>query len=77
VLSGFLVFSDRVVYPIYSTNQQHFAISTLADQECAGALMWTCITIIYLVPATLVTTRLLGVQNGQAKEFVQPRQLPE
>lgn len=59
ILSGFLVFSDRVAYPVYSSMPQHFGFSVLADQQCAGALMWTCVTAIYLVPAAILTTRLL------------------
>jgi cytochrome c oxidase assembly factor CtaG len=76
VLSGFLVFSERVVYPVYFTATHRFGMSVLADQQCAGALMWTCVTIIYLVPAASLTTRLLGVRNQQANDFVQSEQHP-
>jgi putative membrane protein len=60
ILSGFLVFSDRVVYPVYFSAPHRFAMSVLEDQQRAGALMWTCITIAYLVPAAILTTQLLG-----------------
>jgi putative membrane protein len=60
ILSGFLVFSDRVVYPVYFSAPHRFATSVLEDQQRAGALMWTCITIVYLVPAAMLTTWLLG-----------------
>jgi putative membrane protein len=60
ILSGFLVFSERVAYPVYLSTSRQFDLSVLADQQCAGALMWTCVTVIYLVPAAIVTTRLLG-----------------
>jgi len=36
----------------------------LADQECAAALMWTCVTIVYLIPAVILTTRLLSQSNS-------------
>jgi len=63
ILSGFLAFSDRVAYPIYLSAPRPFQISALADQECAAALMWSCVTIVYLIPAALLTIQLLGVQH--------------
>jgi putative membrane protein len=69
ILSAFLVFSDRVVYPVYFSAPRGFGLSVLEDQECAGALMWTCVTILYLVPAAILTTRLLGVRNSHATEI--------
>jgi putative membrane protein len=71
ILSGFLVFCDRVVYPIYLSTPRQFGISALEDQQCAAALMWTCVTIIYLVPAASLTTRLLGVRNPHANNLEQ------
>jgi putative membrane protein len=65
ILSAFLVFSERVVYPVYFSAPHPFAWSVLEDQECAGALMWTCITIIYILPAMVLTTRLLETRNPQ------------
>jgi len=35
-------------------------MSTLEDQQCAAALMRTCVAIIYLVPAAILTMRLLA-----------------
>jgi putative membrane protein len=59
-LSAFLTFCDRVVYPGYLSVHRQFTISPLQDQECAGALMWVCVTFVYLVPAVLITTKLLS-----------------
>ncbi len=39
ILSAFLVFSDRVAYPVYLSADSSAAV--LADQQRAGALMWT------------------------------------
>ncbi len=66
ILSAFLVFSGRVAYPVYLSAPRPVGISVLADQECAGALMWTVVTILYLVPAAILTIQLLGVQNSRA-----------
>jgi putative membrane protein len=60
MLSAFLTFCDRVVYPCYLSGNQHFGISALQDQEYAGALMWVSVTFIYLVPAVVITTQLLS-----------------
>jgi putative membrane protein len=59
-LSGFLSFCDRVVYPSYLSAPRVFGLTPLADQECAAALMWVSVTIIFLVPAVLVTLRILS-----------------
>jgi cytochrome c oxidase assembly factor CtaG len=59
-LSAFLTFCDRVVYPHYLSAHRIFFISALADQECAGALMWVCVTFAYLIPAAVVTIQMLS-----------------
>ena len=60
ILSGFLVFSDRVVYAAYLSMPRHFGLSALEDQQCAAALMWTCVTLVYLLAAACLSTRLLS-----------------
>jgi cytochrome c oxidase assembly factor CtaG len=57
ILSAFLVFSDRIAYSVYLSGDSSAVV--LADQERAGALMWTCVTLVYLVAGTLVSARLL------------------
>jgi hypothetical protein len=49
-----------------------FALSPLADQECAAALMWVCVTIIFLVPATLVTLKLLSPSKSNLPDDFTP-----
>src|SRR5215475_12434769 len=56
ILSGFLVFSDRVAYPVYLSAPRLFGFSVLEDQQCAAALMWTCVTIVYLVAGAILST---------------------
>ena len=60
ILSGFLVFCDRVVYPVYLSSSQSFGLSALEDQQCAGALMWTCVTVVYLIAGAVFAARLLS-----------------
>ena len=63
-LSAFLTFCGRVVYPHYLYGQRLFDISPLADQECAGALMWVWVTFAYLAPAAVITVQLLSPERG-------------
>jgi putative membrane protein len=75
MLSAFLTFCDRVVYPCYLSGIRRFSISPLQDQEYAGALMWVCVTFAYLIPAVVITTRLLS--NSSAHDAnVGPGDLP-
>jgi cytochrome c oxidase assembly factor CtaG len=60
VLSAFLVFSERVAYPVYLSAPNRSSLSVFQDQQAAGALMWTVVTIVYLVAGTVVATRLLS-----------------
>jgi len=60
ILSGFLVFCDRVVYPVYLSLPRPLGFSALEDQQCAGALMWTCVTVVYLTAGSIVAARLLS-----------------
>jgi cytochrome c oxidase assembly factor CtaG len=71
ILSGFLVFSDRVAYPVYFSTPRLFGFSVLEDQQCAAAVMWTCITLIYLVPAAIISTRLLAPRTSPEHDLQQ------
>jgi len=67
ILSGFLVFCDRVVYPVFLSSPNSFGLSALEDQQCAGALMWTCVTIVYLIAGAVFTLRLLSPHRAQRR----------
>lgn len=67
-LSGFLTFCDRVVYRSYFFSPRLFGLSPLEDQQCAAALMWVSVTLIFLVPAVLVTLRILSPGNAEPPE---------
>jgi putative membrane protein len=69
ILSGFLAFSDRLAYPVYLAAPRMFGLSALEDPECAAALMWTCVTLVYLIPAMVLTVRLLGVRHARDERF--------
>jgi len=65
ILSAFLAFCGRVVYPVYLNMPPHFFASALEDQQCAGALMWTVVTLAYLIPAVLATMSLLSYEPSR------------
>jgi putative membrane protein len=65
ILSGFLVFCDRVVYPVFLSSRRSFGLSALEDQQCAGALMWTCVTVVYLIAGAVFTARLLSPHRSE------------
>jgi putative membrane protein len=71
-LSAFLTFCGRVIYPFYLSASRPFQVSALQDQECAGVLMWVSITFIYMVPALVLTIRILSPaarEDSQAVAF--------
>lgn len=65
ILAALLVFSERVAYPIYFETSKHTMASLLTDQERAGALMWTCVTLVYFMVGGIVTTQLFGIPPGR------------
>jgi putative membrane protein len=60
ILSAFLAFCDRIVYPCYLSAIPPLGLSPLQDQECAGALMWVWVTFAYLIPSVVITMRILS-----------------
>ena len=59
-LAALLTFSDRVLYPFYAELPGVNGASALDDQSAAGVLMWVPMSILYLVPAGVITLRLLS-----------------
>jgi putative membrane protein len=59
VLSAFLAFCDRPVYSYYLREPNPFNISPLSDQRAGAVVMWVIGSVIFLVPALVLTVRLL------------------
>jgi putative membrane protein len=68
ILSAFLVFCGRVVYPSYLSANRIFNRSALQDQQCAGALMWVWVTFAYLLPAFVITVQLLSPERRDSQQ---------
>jgi cytochrome c oxidase assembly factor CtaG len=69
ILSAFLVFCGRVVYPSYLSANRIFNFSTLQDQQCAGALMWVFVTFAYLLPAIVITMQILSPEGAHSQQL--------
>ena len=59
-LSAILAFSDRVIYPSYSTVPRLFHFSALEDQVAAGAIMWVVGSLAFVVPAIVIAVECLS-----------------
>ena len=46
-------------------------MTALEDQQCAGALMWTVVTVVYLIAGTVFAARLLSPRWSQ--EYAVPQ----
>jgi cytochrome c oxidase assembly factor CtaG/ferredoxin len=60
VIAAFLTFSGRVLYPVYGQVPRLGGLSALDDQVLAGVVMWVPGSLVFLVPAIVVTVRLLS-----------------
>jgi cytochrome c oxidase assembly factor CtaG len=70
-LSAFLAFCGHVVYrPYLSGASGLLGLSPLDDQALAGALMWVTVTFAYLIPALLLTARLLSNERKSAADVL-------
>ncbi len=62
-LSAFLAFCNRPIYQFYITGPNPFHISALTDQIAGGVIMWVLNSTVFLVPAMLLTVRLMSPSN--------------
>ncbi len=60
MLSGFLTFCDRPVYPYYVNHPNPFGIPVLTDQVLGAVIMWVLGSFAFLVPAMVITVKLLS-----------------
>jgi cytochrome c oxidase assembly factor CtaG len=60
VLSAWLVFAERLIYPSYATVSRPWGISALNDQMAAGAIMWVPGSIAFLLPVAWLVGQLLS-----------------
>jgi cytochrome c oxidase assembly factor CtaG len=58
-LSAFLAFCGRPVYLYYITHPNPFAVSLIDDQVLGAVIMWVFGSVVFLVPAMLLTMQRL------------------
>jgi cytochrome c oxidase assembly factor CtaG len=60
VLSAWLVFAERLIYPSYAAVSHLWGISALNDQAAAGAIMWVPGSIAFLLPVAWIVGQALS-----------------
>jgi putative membrane protein len=63
-VSAFLCFAGRLLYPSYALVPRPFGLGAIEDQVAAGAFMWVCGSVIYLVPAVAIVAQLLSSHSA-------------
>ena len=58
-ISAMLAFCGRPVYTYYATQPNVFGVSLLSDQVLGAVVMWVIGSLVFLVPAVVITVRLL------------------
>lgn len=71
VISAVLCFAGRLLYPSYAAIPRPFGLSALDDQVAAGAFMWVCGTMVYLIPALTIVLLLLSPPRRPSRQFRQ------
>jgi cytochrome c oxidase assembly factor CtaG len=72
VISALLAFSERVLYPWYLTVPRLGGLSAQNDQVAAGAVMWVIGSFAFLVPAAVITVKLLSPHPPSVAHRRQP-----
>ncbi|HEX3661764.1 MAG TPA: cytochrome c oxidase assembly protein [Acidobacteriaceae bacterium] len=75
-LSAFLVFSGRLLYPSYAAVPRPFGLSAMSDQIAAGAFMWVMGSMMYLIPAMIITVQLLSPRRQRTGPHARYRAAP-
>jgi hypothetical protein len=56
---------------VYFSTPRLFGFSVLEDQQCAAAVMWACVTLVYLVPAAIISAKLLAPRTSHEHDLQQ------
>lgn len=72
VISAFLCFSGRLLYPSYAAAPRAFGLSALNDQIAAGAFMWMCGSMVYMIAGVVIVVQLLSSRSAAMQEAEAP-----
>ncbi len=67
LLSAFLAFCGRPVYPYYLSHSNPFQISPLDDQVLGAVIMWVLGSLVFLVPGVVIAYKL--VDSSEKREL--------
>lgn len=67
-ISAFLCFCGRLVYPSYAAVPRAFGLSALNDQVAAGAFMWICGSMVYMIAGVVIIAQLLSSRTENRRE---------
>ena len=71
LLSAFLAFCGRPLYLYYVSRPNPFHAAPLEDQVLGAVIMWVVGSLVFLVPAMVITVRLAGpVRRGRGEGLV-------
>ncbi|MDE3188610.1 MAG: cytochrome c oxidase assembly protein [Acidobacteriota bacterium] len=65
-LSAFLAFCNRPVYTFYVEHPNPFGIAPLPDQILGAVVMWVVGSLVFLVPAGIITIELLQPSRNRS-----------
>jgi cytochrome c oxidase assembly factor CtaG len=66
VLSAWLVFAERLIYPSYAAASRLWGVSALDDQAAAGAIMWVPGSLAFLLPLAWIVGQILSPKGAHA-----------
>ena len=66
LLGAVIGFSTTVIYTYYESVPRFYGISTLADQQLAGFIMWVPGSMMYIIAALILVARLLQKEDDIA-----------
>lgn len=75
-LSASLCFSGKLLYPSYAAVPRPFGLSALNDQIAAGAFMWVMGSVVFLIPAMVITVQLLSPRRQRLRPGAGYREQP-
>jgi putative membrane protein len=71
-VSAFLCFAGRLLYPSYGAVPRPFGLSALNNQVAAGAFMWVCGSMVFLLVAFAVILQIVSSSAASRQEFDGP-----
>ncbi len=69
-LSAFLAFCNRPIYRFYIDGPNPFHVDPVADQVLGAVVMWVVGSLVFLIPAMLLTVRMMGTSHRRSTSVI-------